>query len=153
MSRPGSAAGTRGFRDGGFSDFRDAGYTDFRGGPTGGGTGVDIEDLLGGLFGPGPGRAAGRWRGADQEAELPLTVEEAYRGGRREVTLPGTAGPRTLHRDDPAGRGRRAAHPAGRRGRPRPGRRPGRATSTWSSGSSRTSATGWSAETSTSSCR
>ena len=79
------------FRDGGYSDFRDAGYTDFRGGPTGGGAGVDIEDLLGGLFGRG-GAPVG---GADQEAELPLTVEEAYRGGRREVTLPGTSGPRT----------------------------------------------------------
>ena len=28
----------------------------FRGGPTGGGAGVDIEDLLGGLFGAGPAR-------------------------------------------------------------------------------------------------
>jgi curved DNA-binding protein len=33
--------------------------------------------------------------GADQEAELPLTVEEAYRGGRRSITLEGTAGPRS----------------------------------------------------------
>src|ERR1700754_1397259 len=44
-----------------------------------GGEGVDVEDLFGSLFG-----GAGRMRvpGADQEAELPLTVEEAYRGGR-----------------------------------------------------------------------
>lgn len=50
------------------------------------GEGVDVEDLFGSLFG-----GAGRMRvpGADQEAELPLTVEEAYRGGRRTVTLAG----------------------------------------------------------------
>ena len=56
---------------------------------------VDIEDLLGGIFG-GRGRGrAGPVAGADQEAELPLTVEEAYRGGRRQVTLNGPDGPRT----------------------------------------------------------
>ena len=46
--------------------------------------------------------AGGRRRrpvaGADQEAELELTVEEAYRGGRRTVTLAGPDGPRTLRR-------------------------------------------------------
>jgi curved DNA-binding protein len=61
----------------------------------GGFGGVDLEDLLGGMFGGrGPGRA-GPVVGADQEAELALTVEEAYRGGRREITLNGPAGPRT----------------------------------------------------------
>ncbi|MGW5715039.1 DnaJ C-terminal domain-containing protein [Amycolatopsis sp. NPDC003865] len=49
--------------------------------------GVDIEDLLGGLFG-GRGRG-GPIPGADQEAELELTVEEAYRGGRRHLNLGG----------------------------------------------------------------
>lgn len=59
------------------------------------GGGVDFEDLFGGMFG-GRGRGrAGRVAGADQEAELPLTVEEAYRGGRRQVTLNGPDGPRT----------------------------------------------------------
>ncbi len=45
-------------------------------------------------------RAGGRCRrgwgpipGADQEAELELSVEEAYRGGRRTITLPGPAAP------------------------------------------------------------
>jgi curved DNA-binding protein len=33
--------------------------------------------------------------GADQEAELPLTVEEAYRGGRKQITLNGPDGPRS----------------------------------------------------------
>jgi curved DNA-binding protein len=95
VSRSGVDGGGRGFREGGFSDFRDAGYTDFRGGPIDGGGGVDIEDLLGGLFGRGRARGGSPVGGADQEAELPLTVEEAYRGGRREVQLSGTSGPRT----------------------------------------------------------
>src|SRR3954452_14675795 len=65
------------------------------GGYGGGFEGVDIEDLLGGMFG-GRGRGrAGPVPGADQEAELPLTVEEAYRGGRRQITLNGPDGPRT----------------------------------------------------------
>ncbi|MFI1409278.1 DnaJ C-terminal domain-containing protein [Streptomyces sp. NPDC020707] len=63
--------------------------------------GVDIEDLLGSLFGAG---AAGGVPGADQEAELPLTVEEAYRGGRRTVTLAGPAGqPRRYEVEVPPG--------------------------------------------------
>jgi curved DNA-binding protein len=48
---------------------------------------IDIEDLFGGLFGGRAGRGWGPIRGADQEAELPLTVEEAYRGGPKLVTL------------------------------------------------------------------
>jgi curved DNA-binding protein len=53
------------------------------------GTDVDLDDLLSGMFG---GRGRQRWGpvpGADQEAQLTLTVEEAYRGGRRAITLPG----------------------------------------------------------------
>ncbi|MFJ5535464.1 DnaJ C-terminal domain-containing protein [Streptomyces sp. NPDC093261] len=66
-----------------------------------GGEGVDLEDLFGSFFG-----GAGRMRvpGADQEAELPLTVEEAYRGGRRTVTLAGPSGqPRRYEVDVPPG--------------------------------------------------
>nr|WP_107906332.1 J domain-containing protein [Streptomyces chartreusis] len=65
-----------------------------------GGEGVDVEDLFGSLFG-----GAGRMRvpGADQEAELPLTVEEAYRGGRRTLTLAGPAGQRSYQVDVPPG--------------------------------------------------
>lgn len=65
-----------------------------------GGEGVDVEDLFGSLFG-----GAGRMRvpGADQEAELPLTVEEAYRGGRRTVTLAGPSGQRRYQVDVPPG--------------------------------------------------
>jgi curved DNA-binding protein len=53
---------------------------------------VDLEDLFGGLFsgrGARGGRGWGPIPGADQEAELVLTVEEAYRGGRRRITLDG----------------------------------------------------------------
>ena len=54
--------------------------------------GVDIEDLLGGLFRGRGGRGGGPVPGADQEAELELTVEEAYRGGRRHLTFGGPGG-------------------------------------------------------------
>jgi len=64
--------------------------------------GVDIEDLLGGIFGGRSGRGWGPVPGADQEAELPLTVEEAYRGGRKSVTL-GGASQRTFEVNIPAG--------------------------------------------------
>ena len=63
---------------------------------------IDIEDLLGGIFGGRAGRGWGPVPGADQEAELPLSVEEAYRGGRRSVTL-GGAGQRTFEVTIPAG--------------------------------------------------
>ncbi len=68
-----------------------------------GDAGIDIEDLLGGVFGGRSGRGWGPIRGADQEAEIPLTVEEAYRGGRRPVTLTGRDGTRSFEVDVPAG--------------------------------------------------
>ncbi|MBV1855980.1 DnaJ C-terminal domain-containing protein [Catellatospora tritici] len=106
-------AGAGGFRPG-------AGRGGFPGGgfPGAGGQGepfswsydggdVDLDDLLGGLF---AGRGAGRARGptgpipgADQEAELELSVEEAYRGGKRSITLSGPEGPRGYDVTIPAG--------------------------------------------------
>jgi curved DNA-binding protein len=69
-----------------------------------GAEGIDIEDLFGDLLG---GRARGRGRGpiagADQEAEIELTVEEAYRGDRRPITITGLGGPRTLEVTIPPG--------------------------------------------------
>ena len=62
--------------------------------------GINIEDLLGGIFG---GRGFGPIPGADQEAELELTVEEAFQGGQRSVTLDGPDGRRTLDVRIPAG--------------------------------------------------
>lgn len=64
---------------------------------------VDLEDLFGGIFGGRPGRGWGPVRGADQEAELSLSVEEAYQGGRRSVTLSGRDGARRLDVTIPAG--------------------------------------------------
>lgn len=57
---------------------------------------LDLEDLLGGLFGRRGQRGWGSVPGADQEAEVPLSVEEAYRGGRRSVTVGRPDGPQTL---------------------------------------------------------
>ena len=71
---------------------------------------IDLDDLLGGLFG-GRGQRTGRagrgWGpipGADQEAGLELTVEEAYRGGRRNITLTTSdGGRRSIEVTVPAG--------------------------------------------------
>ncbi|XHU05628.1 DnaJ C-terminal domain-containing protein [Amycolatopsis sp. WGS_07] len=60
---------------------------------------IDLDDLLGGLFG-GRARRRGPVPGADQEAELELTVEDAHSGGRRTLTLPGS---RTIDVNIPAG--------------------------------------------------
>jgi curved DNA-binding protein len=106
----GGTGGTGGFGgEGGFT------YT------TGGNEDIDLEDLLSGMFGGGGGfggfgqagggeggRGRGRrgWgpiAGADQEAEIVLPVEDAYRGGRRTITLSGPDGPRTLEVTIPPG--------------------------------------------------
>jgi curved DNA-binding protein len=80
------------------------------GGPGGGPGGfsfrpgdVDIDDLFGGFFGGRSGRGWGPIPGADTEAELPLSVEEAYRGGHRSVTLTGRDGTRSFDVNVPAG--------------------------------------------------
>lgn len=66
-------------------------------GSSGGGA-VDLEDLFSDLFGGGRGAAA--WNaGADQEAELELSLEEAYRGGRHRISL----GPRSYEVTIPSG--------------------------------------------------
>ena len=68
---------------------------------------IDLEDLLGGIFGGrGPRRgwgSRGPIPGADQEAELELTVEEAYRGVRRSVTLSSDGTRRSFDVTIPAG--------------------------------------------------
>ena len=60
-----------------------------RGGGFGAG-GINIDDLFSDLF--GSRGASGPISGADQEAELELSVEDAYRGGTRRITLSGGAG-------------------------------------------------------------
>ena len=79
-------------------------------GPAGGtgfttefGENIDLDDLLGGLFGGRAGRGWGPIPGADQEATIELTVEEAYRGSRRSVTIEGGGQSRTLEVTIPAG--------------------------------------------------
>jgi curved DNA-binding protein len=79
----------RGFRPGGFRDSNGGGFSDVR---IDFGDG-DFSDFFDGLFG---GRASG-WRatgagahprkGADAEARLDLSLEEAARGGRRRISL------------------------------------------------------------------
>jgi curved DNA-binding protein len=90
------------------------------------GVDVDIDDIFGSFFGGRGRRSFGAVPGADQEAELRLTVEEAYRGGRRAVTLPGPGGERRLEVDIPAGvtDGQRIRL-AGQGGRGREGAPPG----------------------------
>jgi curved DNA-binding protein len=58
--------------------------------------GIDLDDLFGGMFGGRGARGArgGPIPGADQEAEIELTVEEAFGGGRRRVSLAGPDGQR-----------------------------------------------------------
>ncbi len=67
---------------------------------------IDLDDLLGGIFGSRFGGARRGWGpipGADQEAEIELTVEEAYRGGRRSVTLSSDGTRRSFDVTIPAG--------------------------------------------------
>jgi curved DNA-binding protein len=70
---------------------------------SGGAQDIDLEDLFGGMFGGRRGSGRGPVAGADQEAELELSVEEAYSGGHRSVTLSGPGGARTLEVTIPAG--------------------------------------------------
>jgi len=82
-----ASAGARG-ASGPTGDFRYAGS----------GGDVDLEDLLGGIFGA-RGRGRGGWGpmvGSDQEAEVEVTVEEAYSGTRRTLSLSDAGGPRTI---------------------------------------------------------
>jgi curved DNA-binding protein len=63
--------------------------------------GIDFDDLFSGLF--GARGAGGPIPGADQEAELELSVEEAYRGGRRRIALSGAGEPASFEVAIPAG--------------------------------------------------
>jgi curved DNA-binding protein len=82
------------------------------GGPFPGGGGVrytdaggdiDLEDLLGGIFG---GRGRTNWGplpGSDQEFEAEITLEEAFHGAQRSLTITGPDGQHTLDVNIPAG--------------------------------------------------
>jgi curved DNA-binding protein len=64
--------------------------------------GIDFEELFGDLR-DGRRRSWGPIPGADQEAELTLTVEEAFRGGARSITLSGPDGSRNYDVTIPPG--------------------------------------------------
>lgn len=67
-------------------------------------TGGGFDDLLGGLFGGGFGRGTRvSAPGADTEAHLDLSVEDAYAGGRRRITLQTATGARDYEVSIPAG--------------------------------------------------
>lgn len=81
------------------------------GGPTGGfrysgsGDDVDLEDLLGGIFG-GRGRGRSGWgpmAGSDHEVEVEVSVEDAYNGTERTLSISGPDGPRVIDVRIPAG--------------------------------------------------
>jgi curved DNA-binding protein len=75
-----------------------------------GGSGINIEDLLGGMYGVGGFdsifdslHSSGPVPGADQQAEIELTVEDAYAGGKRYVTLAAGSGERSYEVTIPPG--------------------------------------------------
>jgi curved DNA-binding protein len=65
--------------------------------------GADLDDLLSGLFGGGGFRGGRAAPGGDAEAEIELSVEDAYAGGQRHITLQTAAGPRGYDVTIPAG--------------------------------------------------
>lgn len=76
---------------GGFVDFGD-----------GGASGDSLEDLLGGMFGQSRRSTAPR-SGPDQEVRIDLSLVDAFRGGKRQINLTGSSGPRNYTVTIPAG--------------------------------------------------
>jgi curved DNA-binding protein len=64
---------------------------------------IDFDDLFGGWFSARGRGASGPLHGADQEVEITLSLDDAYHGGPRKITLTGADGPRTFDVDVPAG--------------------------------------------------
>ena len=103
---------SRAYAGAGAGGGRSSGWGGGGGGPAGGfrysagsGDDVDLEDLLGGIFG-GRGRGRGGWgpvSGSDHETEVEVTVEEAYNGTQRTLSISGPDGPRTVDVNIPAG--------------------------------------------------
>lgn len=99
QQRPGGGFGGGGF--GGGMDGAD--FSDFFSTIFGGGGGGGFGSAHGG-FGDSFGSYSQRpRRGRDVEAELPLTLEEVMKGGKRQVTIQMPDGPRTLEVNVPAG--------------------------------------------------
>lgn len=118
QQQPGGGAGRGGQPGGGFD------WSQYTQGQGGGGSpfgeGEDFSDFFGSLFGNmgGGARAGGSRPGAGQDfqAELELSLEEAYRGGPRTITVngknlrltiqPGVADGQTIRLRDQGGPGR-----------------------------------------------
>jgi len=65
---------------------------------------VDLDDLLGSIFGGRRGPTGwGPMPGSDQEFEAEISLEEAYSGTQRSLTITGPDGQRTLDVNIPAG--------------------------------------------------
>ena len=69
----------------------------------GAGEDIDLDELFGGLFGGRTARGWGPVPGADQTAEIELTVREAYRGGQRSMTIGSGSSQRSLDVTIPPG--------------------------------------------------
>jgi DnaJ-class molecular chaperone len=64
---------------------------------------IDLDDLLGGLFTGRGGRGWGAVPGADQTAEIDLTIDEAFHGVRRSLTVGSGSRARSLEVTIPPG--------------------------------------------------
>lgn len=95
QQRPGGGFGGGGMGDADFSDL----FSTIFGG-SGGSFGSARSGGFGDSFG---GFSQGPRRGRDVEAELPLTLEEVLKGGKRQVTIQMPDGPRTLEINVPSG--------------------------------------------------
>jgi curved DNA-binding protein len=118
QQQPGGGTGRGGQPGGGFDWSQ---YTQGQGGGNPFGEGEDFSDFFGSLFGNmgGGGRRAGGTRpgaGPDYQAELEMSLEEAYHGGPRTITVngknlrltiaPGVADGQTIRLRDQGGPGR-----------------------------------------------
>lgn len=122
QQQPGGGAGRGGQPGAGFdwSQYTQGGGSGFGGGGSPFGEGEDFSDFFSSLFGNmgGGGRAGGSRPGAgqDYQAELELSLEEAYHGGPRTITVngknlrltiaPGVADGQTIRLRDQGGPGR-----------------------------------------------
>lgn len=98
---PGASGRTRRGAGGSAAGGEFDGWTTVSGDDVFGGADIDLDDLFGGIF--GAGRRRGPVRGADQEVEIELTLDDAYTGGRHRISLPGRGGTRSFEVDIPPG--------------------------------------------------
>ena len=87
----------------GFSDFFDLLFGGFGGGESPGAQMNFGADPFSGFAGFAGGRGRHGTRGQDVEANVSITLEEAYKGGSKSVTVQGPRGRRTLNFSIPAG--------------------------------------------------